>query len=161
VIITCHIHGDFLQKPAKHFGGSGCQRCHNKTEGKLLLWLNSKNYEPETQIKFDDCQNTTTGRKYKFDFKIGNHTIVELDGAQHFHKILNWEDLKETRRKDIEKQAYLRKNNYILIRIYQPDVWGNKNNWDTKLEKILEENINKKPDHGKVYYIGGDYESLN
>lgn len=29
VIITCPIHGDFLQSPNSHLNGNGCKQCHN------------------------------------------------------------------------------------------------------------------------------------
>ena len=32
VIITCPIHGDFLQTPSHHLNGTGCQKCSGKTK---------------------------------------------------------------------------------------------------------------------------------
>lgn len=29
VLIICSVHGEFLQKPADHLSGNGCQKCSN------------------------------------------------------------------------------------------------------------------------------------
>lgn len=37
VIITCHIHGDFLQVPSSHLSGKGCSKCGKVNASKKLV----------------------------------------------------------------------------------------------------------------------------
>jgi hypothetical protein len=39
VIITCPVHGDFLQKPNSHLNGYGCQKCLYKNETKTGKYI--------------------------------------------------------------------------------------------------------------------------
>ena len=57
VIITCPIHGDFLQTPDAHLSGSGCQKCWND--------LFSEKYRL-TNKEFIDKANIVHSNKYNY-----------------------------------------------------------------------------------------------
>jgi hypothetical protein len=57
VIIICKKHGEFLQKANAHLCGCGCQKCVNKTEGKLYIKLLPLCNSLITQYKNHFCVN--------------------------------------------------------------------------------------------------------
>jgi len=59
--------------------------------------------------------------------------LIELDGRQHFEKVSNWGDPKETRENDIIKVINAIDNGYSIIHLLQEDVYYNTYDWKTKL----------------------------
>lgn len=113
-----------------------CPSCKHKTETKLLKWLQSM-YNFLTiicQSKFDWCVNPLSNRKLPFDFFIKElNVFIELDGAQHFKQVSNWQSPENTQKYDIYKMKHAIKNNYTIIRLLQDDVWNDKNDWKQAL----------------------------
>lgn len=131
IIIICKVHGEFKQIPYNHLNGRTCPFCKNKTEGKLLLFLESNNFIVEHQKKFEWCKNKTY---LPFDFYIPDlNLIIELDGDQHFKQVMNWPAPEETQKIDNYKMRLANENNLSVIRLHQPIVWENKDNWQQQL----------------------------
>ena len=65
--------------------------------------------------------------------------IVELDGNQHFFQVQNWKSPEEQLENDNDKTKLALENGYTVIRLYQPDVLFDKNNWEEKFSTALEE----------------------
>lgn len=82
--ITCPIHGDFEQTPAKHLEGHGCPKCNESNlERDVRLFL-EKNNIPYIQEFTDDWLKNGKG-KQRFDFLIKNtNYLIECQGIQHF-----------------------------------------------------------------------------
>lgn len=159
VVIICKEHGKFEQQASEHIKGSGCSSCVNKSEGKLLEWLSTYAFDKfndtgvvKSQMTFADLISSKGGL-YRFDACIGN-IIIELDGDQHFKQISNWKPYMETVKNDIIKTKYLLDNGYHLIRIYQPWVWNDRNNW----RNLLKDSINflYNEEDPQIIYIGED-----
>lgn len=71
VIITCPIHGDFLQRPNAHLKGHGCKKCGPKKENKS----NSKFVEQALKIHNDKYI-------YNDEYK-GAHTLISITCPIH------------------------------------------------------------------------------
>lgn len=135
VEIICKIHDSFYQNSSSHLAGHGCPFCRNKTEGKLLKWLRKNNFVIEYQKKFEWCKSNINSY-LPFDFYFPElNIIVELDGNQHFFQVSNWKSPEETQETDNAKMKMkmANGNNISVIRIYQPNVWNDKNNWQQHL----------------------------
>lgn len=121
VIITCNLHGDFLQNFSNHLSGKGCPSCHitSKSEVFIARLLKHNNIEFISQKSFDNLRNPKTNRKLKFDFYIPSiNTVIEFDGKHHFVEIEKYNnDLEYQKFKDNIKDIYCKDNNIILIRI--------------------------------------------
>lgn len=119
---------------------SWCKYCKNKTEKKLYDWLKTNlKYEIEYQKRFMWCINEKSQKIMPLDFVIEKlKIIIELDGDQHFKQISNWMCPVENQKRDKLKMNYSIKNGYKIIRIYQQDVWDDKNNWEQELNNSIE-----------------------
>lgn len=119
VIITCPIHGDFLQSPNNHLQGQGCPKC-NFSKGEKLV---SKFLDNEG-ISYV-CQKTLPGCIYKrllrFDFYLPEYNIcIEYQGKQHYDsKSFNFrgEEPLELLKRDEVKRQYCSSHNIPLIEI--------------------------------------------
>lgn len=119
VIITCPVHGDFLQVPNTHLCGSGCPRCNESLgEKEIAKFLNKHNITFDRQHRFDLCRNK---QPLPFDFYIPSMRIlIEFDGIQHFQPVSYfggipaYESLKIN---DRIKSDYCEENFIDLIRI--------------------------------------------
>lgn len=120
VIITCHRHGDFLQKPSNHYHlGRGCRRCgESKGEMEIRKWLELNNINFEKEKTFEDCVNL--GR-LRFDFYLPDFNIcIEFDGLQHFKVIEQFggiEEFERVKERDRVKNEYCENVGIKLIRI--------------------------------------------
>jgi hypothetical protein len=119
VIITCPIHGDFLQRPLSHIQGNGCSNCNeSKGEKEIARFLNKNNILYYRQHKFHDCRNVF---ELPFDFYIpSKRTIIEFDGKQHYEPIEHFGGLKayeSLKVNDKIKNDYCEDNYIDLIRI--------------------------------------------
>jgi hypothetical protein len=127
----------FSQLPSNHIRAKhGCPLCVNKTEAKLLVYLMLIFPYILKQYRKDWCKNKSC---LPFDFCIEElKIIIELDGAQHFRQILNWQDPCQTRRVDVFKMKCALENGYRVIRLLQQDVWENDEKWlDIHLKPLL------------------------
>ncbi len=130
---------EFTSRPHNISRGTWCPFCTNKTEDKLLYFLDLKYDNVKFQVKFDWCINFDTNKNRIYDFVINDKIILELDGQQHFEQVSNWKSPIEQNKIDRFKIDCALDNNYSIIHIYQPDVWNNKNDWDNKLISTIEE----------------------
>jgi very-short-patch-repair endonuclease len=113
-----------------------CPCTVNKTEFMLLKHLiQNYKYEIIHQAKFQWCKNIFT---LPFDFCIDElKLIIELDGDQHFRQVWNWDTPEDSKNKDKYKMKCANENGYSVIRLYQMDVFRNKENWDIKLKEAI------------------------
>lgn len=116
--------------------GSWCPQCKNKTESKLLKFLEEKFEDVAYQFKVSWCKNPETDKHLPFDFCVSK-TIIELDGRQHYEQVSNWRTPEEQQKKDRYKEECAMKNGYSVLRILQEDVWEDRIDW----KKLLLEHI--------------------
>ena len=131
----------------------GCQK--KKTETKLLKWLLKQfpgqlTYQP----KFDWCKNSKTNRQLPFDYLVeipgAIPKIIELDGAQHFRQVHNWDPPEKTQARDRYKEWCANKNGYAVIRIAQEDVLYDRIDWETLLLAAIHNEL-LEPDIEQLY----------
>jgi hypothetical protein len=127
----------FISSAHHVVNGSWCSTCKKKTETKLYKWLLSKYDNILSQIKYDWCKNHITGKFFSYDFEIGNNILIELDGLQHFQQVSNWQSPEIQQERDKYKIKCALENGKNIIHIYQDDVLHDKNNWEKRLEKII------------------------
>jgi len=131
--IICKKHGYFFSNPHIHLQGKGCPSCINKTEGILIDWVREQYDNIETQFRLPTLPNK------RFDVCLPDRKIIiELDGQQHFQRIGNWKPYDDTIRIDVLKMVYAISYGYKVIRIYQPWVFNDTNNWKERLTRVIE-----------------------
>jgi very-short-patch-repair endonuclease len=74
---------------------------------------------------------------FSYDFEIGKNILIELDGLQHFQQVSNWQSPEIQQERDKYKIKCALENGKNIIHIYQEDVLHDKNNWEKRLEKII------------------------
>jgi len=120
IIITCPIHGDFLQRPMNHLHLlRGCSKCkQSKGENIIRFFLEENNIKYIPQKKFRNCKNIN---ELPFDFYLIDYNIcIEYDGQQHFKPIKKYgggESFKKLKIRDKIKTNYCQDSNIVLIRI--------------------------------------------
>lgn len=121
--------------------GTWCPYCFNKTEKKLLLWLQEKygiekiKYQPT----FSWCRYQKTKKQARYDFLLtDSNIIIELDGDQHFKDVLAWQPSEHIRKNDIFKIEMAVKNDVKIIHILQCNVYHDLDNWKHKLVKAID-----------------------
>nr|WNL50463.1 restriction endonuclease [Marseillevirus sp.] len=112
--------------------GSWCPKCKNKSEAKLLYFLEKHFKDPIHQFKTSRCKNPETNKFLPFDFCVSK-TIIELDGAQHYKQVMNWQSPELTQKSDRYKEEQAIKNGYSVLRVLQEDVWNDKIDWKSLL----------------------------
>ena len=122
--IICKKHGEFLQTPNIHLDGCGCPKCNESSgERKIRIFLENKQISFVQQKTFDECINTKTFKKLKFDFYLPEFNLcIEFDGRQHNQSVDKFGGEKELLNnifKDNIKNKYCdgSKNKPSLIRI--------------------------------------------
>ncbi len=149
----------FIQFAKDHLKGSACRNCKNKTQHIFFKFLRDSFGEEsfETEKRFSDCVLYTN---LPFDFYSKEYNLViELDGRQHFTEVNIFRDtLEERQKKDFIKMEYLQEHNISLIRIFQEDVYENKNDWKNKILNCVQ-----KYDSHQIIYLssGNHYEEYN
>ena len=82
-LITCPIHGDFLQSPSKHLQGHGCPKCRqSKMEKTIIDYCDKNKIKYEYQFKFSKHERLS----YDFCFP-EKKILVECQGEQHFRPV--------------------------------------------------------------------------
>lgn len=131
--IKCLEHGEVVRtsrlNSLQSGRGVGCPKCINKTEKKLLEWLQLRHQDVEAQRpKF---KRLSTGGILRFDMSSPSEKwIIELDGVipgGHFDRTCNCPQ------RDLEKEQWARAHGYQVIRVLQQHVWRNRKNWDDYL----------------------------
>ena len=133
-----------------------CPFCKNKTELKLFNWLiDLQSYNIKNQVKYDWCINNETNRYLPFDYCIEElHLIIELDGPQHFNDMKCWNSIYENvHERDLYKMEQANKNGYSIIRIFQPDVYYDNNDWEQKLMDCIKQYENPT----NIFISSGDH----
>jgi hypothetical protein len=113
--------------PYSHLALHGCPIC-NSSKGELQIYNylinNGVNFIP--QKSFEDCKNSNTGRKFRFDFYVpSKNLLIEYDGYQHFESgacmrgkfFLTKKELEKTKYRDKIKTRYAKHNGFRLLRI--------------------------------------------
>ena len=128
-----------------------CPHCVNKTEQMFQSWFKCNyEYKLQSQKRFKWCKNPETNRILPFDFCIPDlKLIIEIDGDQHFRQVWNWKAPELQQERDVFKMNLALDNGYTTIRIYQPDIYSNRNNWDKETEEAI-----KKYDEPEIICIG-------
>lgn len=136
-LFKCERGHEFESPPHDISTGRWCPKCKNKTEKKLYEIL-SNSYNIIHHPKYDWCRNLETGHHFPFDFELEDYKIIiELDGEQHFKQIANWQSPEENVKRDIYKMDKANENGYTVIRIFQVDVYRDRNSWLEKLTKAI------------------------
>jgi len=118
--------------------GTWCPNCKNKTEAKLLTWLKDKCDDVIPQATFDWAICKATNSNYVYDFYLPRvNIIIELDGDQHFRQVLNWKSPESTQQRDVDKMLLALQNGAHFIRIYQDDVYHDRENWENQLWHLI------------------------
>ena len=83
VIVTCPIHGDFINEPSNLLKGQGCPNClESILEKEIAKILKNNNILFDRQKRFD-----WLGRQ-SFDFYLPEYNIaIECQGIQHFEPV--------------------------------------------------------------------------
>jgi len=136
VDIECSEHGIFTTSATSHLGGHGCPKCYNKTEAFLHSILDE--VFPEYTILYQVV--VVSDGKLKIDFAIPELNLyIELDGKQHFIQVSNWQAPEYTQAHDLTKTMRVLEEGQSLVRIYQPWVASDTNNWLDKLKANIRE----------------------
>lgn len=89
-------------------GGNWCNCRKNKTETKLLEFLQEEYKNIQKQKRFIDYKSAI------YDFYLPEYNIIiELDGPQHFENTSNWQSSDITQQKDFEKMTFLKRKTSI------------------------------------------------
>lgn len=111
--------------------GNGCPFCKNKTELKVMNFLQEENIKFKSQFKFN---NDTK----KYDFLLTDYNLMlEIDGNQHFKQVSNWISPIINQQNDKEKMVKCLENGLSILRIYQPDIWYDIIDWKQKIKTNL------------------------
>ena len=86
VSIICPVHGEFMQTPAHHLKGCGCQKCkQSHGENFVEQYLQSKNISFQQQYSIHVPENIRSSKRIYVDFYIeALNTIIEYNGKQHY-----------------------------------------------------------------------------
>lgn len=126
-LITCPIHGDFLQTPEKHLYGRGCPKCKSsKMEDEIIRVLNENNIKYDYQSKILNLGLKTV------DFYLNEYgIIIECQGNHHFKPIkysysmtddgLTKQYIKQVK-SDEEKYETALKMGYKIFYYFNPNI---------------------------------------
>lgn len=133
VVITCPIHGDFLQNPVGHLAGHGCQKCaSSKLETAVSVFLENHGIEFEAQKTFEWLKSKSY---LKLDFYIPSANIaIECQGEQHFRPVHFFGGVlafQATQNRDNIKRSQCESHGVRMVYI----------NYDDDVENVLRENL--------------------
>jgi len=135
----------FELSPSNIKAGQWCRSCKNKTERKLLDFLEANCAEiVEHDKKFKWCMRK---QMLPFDFCYDDiKVIIELDGVQHFQAVKYFykDDPAQALKNDIFKMRAAIEQGYTFIRLSQEDVYQDKNQWKSRLLKHIREHNTQK-----------------
>ena len=127
---------EFESKLCHITDGSWCPNCRYKTEDKLFTILIKIYPTIKTQFKVEWCKDI---KHLPFDFVIEERKlIIELDGENHFIQVAKWKTPEHNRKRDLYKMKCANDNGFSVIRILQDNVWKNKYDWLSELNKNIE-----------------------
>jgi hypothetical protein len=128
IIIVCPKHGDFIQVPASHLAGHGCQKCTVNISKSESAWLDAVNvpialrqYKITVGTKkyIVDGYNPDTRTVYEFlgDYWHGNPSIYAADLLNSRKNITFGELYRRTK----EKHKVLEMAGYNIIEMWEKD----------------------------------------
>ena len=146
IIIICKEHGEFMQPPANHLYGNGCNKCNCNYSKPQIVWLNftSKFYNiniahmenegeykiPTTNYHADGyCKENNTIYEFHGDFWHGNPIKYNENDYNSVSKKTFGELYKNT----LKREQLIRNMGYNLVIMWEHD-WNNIN----KSIKILQ-----------------------
>lgn len=135
VIITCSIHGDFIQVPNNHLNGANCPKCSKVVQTSRMAMgvyemLAENGFEVEAEKTFAWLRNE---RSLRLDFYLPRYNVgIEVQGEQHFVSVprFNGDDgllyrkyLDALKKKLCDEHGvrlfYITKSNYSIDEILQ------------------------------------------
>ena len=134
--------------------GIGCG-CRNRTEKKLLDWLNNPS-GPKLAIDRWYCgPKTDCNGQTHFDFHVtfpgGFEVLIELDGPQHF-----WIDSYMYNEggceRDLLKEKWAIDNGLSVVRVLQEDVWYDRVGWKEHVTESITKARTRPPNVYVPYY---------
>ena len=135
--IKCKKHGEFFQTGHNHLNGQGCPVCKSsRGEKAVKAWLDNLGIPYIRQFTFD-IRRIRTSLRYDFYLPEAN-ACIEYDGRQHTIAIDHFggeEGLKETQRRDRQKDEDCKAVNIMLVRVSHQDFK------EGSLESKLQSNI--------------------
>lgn len=163
VTIICKLcQRKFEQMPRDHLSGCGCTFCVNKTETKVMEYLENtyKDIKISSQFSPSWCFNEETNAYCRYDMVLHfpeKNIILEIDGRQHFQDVKHWNSsVEENRKQDIFKMLLASEHGYYIVRIFQEEIWDDAYSW----RKVLTETINMCRKENIVCYISHKDKSL-
>ncbi len=74
------------------------------------------------------------------DFEwVSKKICMELDGIQHFEQVSNWKSPDNVQAKDIEKIHKTVQQGYVMIHLFQKEVWEDSYDWKKVLHDVVNE----------------------
>ena len=132
-------------------GGSFCGLCRNKTEKKLMAWLQTTfpDLTVTYQVRFKWCFREHSRNKMPFDFVIEDlKLVIELNGAQHYAQVRNYQSPEIQAERDAHKMKLAMEHGYTVVAVLQEPVWADKQDWQNKVAACI-----KKHDMPTAYTI--------
>ena len=149
---VCHI--EFDSKLCNILTGYFCGTCKNKSEAKVLTYLRKEYPDCKTQLRYEWCRFSKTNNIMPFDFGLEDDKIlIELDGIQHFEQVSNWGSHEEIREKDVEKMKKAVEAGYLVIHIFQEEVWKDTYDWKKALKEQVEWLKERKEEKARCVFI--------
>jgi hypothetical protein len=117
--------------------GYRCTLCKNKTERIVKDFLEENYSNIITQPKFEWCKDK---RCLPFDFLLDDLKIlIEVDGAQHFRQVSNWQSHEITAERDNYKAKAALEHGCSIIRVSQEDIFKNTIDWQEMINDAIKE----------------------
>ena len=140
VIITCPVHGDFLQYPFTHLKGQGCPSCaKSKGEKRVGAYLSKNNIEFDRQYKIDNENIFCQQKHFLVDFYLPSYNaIIEYNGIQHYLSTdyFRHKDFDKQQERDMALRQYCKEHKIKLIEIPYTDI--------DNIENIINKELNLK-----------------
>ena len=129
----CYPKPNYVQQ-----GDGICSLCKNKTEGKVLSFLQTISSSIISQAIFPWCRNPKTNKLFKYDFYLPDlKLLLEVDGRQHYQQVSNWQAPEIQNERDLYKINQSILNGFTIIHMCQDEIWNDKINWEEQLRKEL------------------------
>ena len=119
-----------------------CGTCKNKTELKVLNYLQEMNIKVITQYIPGGMKQMKKnyGKFCKMDYYLPNSNIIwELDGRQHNTQVIRFGNTTLFQRMILDKwkEFWARKCGMNVIRFDQVAIWGDKYDWKQEMRNLL------------------------
>jgi hypothetical protein len=96
----------------------------------LHEYLKGQFSDTDTQFCALWCKSPTSNKHLPFDFYIPSlKLIIELDGAQHFRQVSNWQCHRKTAKRDVYKMQQAAAQGISMLRLVQEEVLDASHEW--------------------------------